>query len=353
MSLLLIMLIPLAIPFIAKVIWAHSICWKEFGLHVGAMVILIVICYFAGTYSATYDTETWSGRVIAKKQVKVSCEHSYECNCINVPTGTKGQTTRVCQTCYDHTHDFDWRVFASYDDYMNIRRINDQGTKEPPRWTAVNINDPMSKNVSFTNYIKAAPDSLFNEQAYCTDLPKPEYPGNIYDYYKVDRALSVGGGINPREWSDKISLMMRQLGPEARANFIVVAVNSKDPRYAEDLRQKWLGGKKNDVILVMGFDNKLLQFARVISWSENKMIHVDLRDSVEEAYKGKPVDADGLLAIVEPSIRKNFRRMIEENYEYLSSEIEPPTWVLITSFILGLILSIGLTWYFHRNQTFN
>ena len=65
------------------------------------------------------------------------------------------------------------------------------------------------------------------------------------------------------------------------------------------------------------------------------------------------MDADGLLAIVEPSIRKNFTRMNEENYEYLSSEIEPPTWVLITSFILGLILSIGLTWYFHRNQTFN
>lgn len=355
MEFLMIFLLPLLVPFISKIFWKHTVCWKEMGVHIGIMLIFCTGIYFASMYSATMDTEIWSGSVSKKKKERVSCEHSYSCNCRQVSSGSgkNRTTTTVCDTCYDHSYDYDWAVYADYGQRVEIRRVDRQGTSEPKRWSEVNIGDPMSDTYTFTNYIKAAPDSLFNEQQYCTALPLPNYPDNIYDYYKIDRALSVGGGLkNPKEWSEKISQMMRKLGPQARANFVLVAVNSKDPRYAEDLRQKWLGGKKNDVILVLGMDQNLLQFARVVSWSENKMIHVDLREGIETAYKGKEIDADGVLAIADKSIRENFRRMKEENYEYLKDEIVPDMTTLIISFILALAASIGLTVFFHKNETF-
>ena len=143
---------------------------------------------------------------------------------------------------------------------------------------------------------------------------------------------------------------MRQLGPQARANFILVAVNTTDTRYAEDLRQHWLGGKKNDVILVLGVNDKVLNWARVVSWSENKMIHVDLRDKIMEAFEGKALEVDGVLAIADKSIRKNFTRMDEEKYEYLKDSIEPPMWMVILSLVLGILASCGLTYFFHKNE---
>jgi len=39
-----------------------------------------------------------------------------------------------------------------------------------------------------------------------------------------------------------------------------------------------------------------------------------------------------------------------KDYEYLKDDIQPPTWVIILAIIIAFGMSIGLTFYFHRNE---
>jgi len=55
--------------------------------------------------------------------------------------------------------------------------------------------------------------------------------------------------------NDSISGNLRTLGRKKQVNVIVVLTEIDDPSYKYSLEAKWLGGNKNDVIIVMGFDD--------------------------------------------------------------------------------------------------
>lgn len=73
---LLSFIIPLILA-IAGFIILGGITWKEFLLQVGAQVLVAGLSAAAIYASNTYDTEIWNGIVTDKKQVRVSCSHSY------------------------------------------------------------------------------------------------------------------------------------------------------------------------------------------------------------------------------------------------------------------------------------
>ena len=52
------------------------------------------------------------------------------------------------------------------------------------------------------------------------------------------------------------------------------------------------------------------------------------------------------------NIEKHYKKMNMEDYEYLKDNIEPPTWVLILAAIVSIGGSIGLTFFFYKNDVF-
>lgn len=352
MTLVALLFLPLLIPFVAKFFFRHTITWIEMGIQLAVILVLVTGCYALSKARAKTDMELVSGEVVKKQQEKVSCSHSYQCRCRTVTRGSgkNTYTTTECDTCYEHSYDYDWAVYADhgmFESRYEIDRVDRQGKSEPPRWTAVQMGEPTASWHEFTNYIQLAPSSLFNEQKYSQDITL-EYP-RIYDYYHVDRALGTAPDL--KDWSRELEHMHKKLGPEAKANLLVVFSNVADPAWSEGLRQKWLGGKKNDVILVLGTPQyPTLSWARVISWSENPMINSKLRDDIELAYQGKPLDGMGVLKIADENIRKHFQRMDVEKYAYLEDDYEPPTWLLIVCTLLGLGAAVGTTWFFHHED---
>lgn len=77
------LLLPLPIiwPLIAKVVWKHTIKWKETALHILAGVLVFSVVYATGLYSESFDTEVLNGQVTGKERQQVSCSHSYSCRC--------------------------------------------------------------------------------------------------------------------------------------------------------------------------------------------------------------------------------------------------------------------------------
>ena len=347
-----ILLIPLFVAWFAKFKFHSTITWKEMGLQMVISIIIVALILVAGTYSKTADTEIWNGRVTKKAPIHVSCEHSYDCMCVDVSTGNKGETMRVCQTCYEHSYDIDWRVYTTIDDF-NIRRIDSQGVKEPPRFKNVVIGEPYAKEKMYTNYIKAVPESIFGEIKNTHPLIGlvPKYP-EVYDYYRINRVQTVGLSIKDvNKWNSELSNVAKDLGASYEVNPIIQFVKTDDPTYQFALEQKWLTGKKNDVIIVFGVKNyPKIDFVRIVGWENEELKHrlrtsLELFDTIDDEYRKYAIGS------IKQNIILYFNRMKMVDYEYLKDQIDP-MWVIVLGFVVAVFLSVGLTWYFHKNDVF-
>jgi hypothetical protein len=345
--LLLLLIVPLGWPFIAKAVWGHEYSFQELALSVVLASALAAGMWGAGRYAQMRDVEIINGAVTGKTRETVSCEHSYSCNCTRDSEGKES-----CSTCYEHFNDYDWILHTSADgEKIEISRVDRQGSSEPPRYSAARIGDPVALEHAHVNYVKAASGSLFHDKGeVLTTLPVPTYPNSVHDYHYVNRVLTVGGVAVPdlAQWNTDIAMVLRELGPKKEVNFVVVFANTDSPTYAQALERAWIGGKKNDVIVVLGTPKyPEIGWVRVLSWTDNQGFKIALRNRLQEL---PTVDREKVMAVLQEETTLNFVRKRMRDFEYLKSEIDPPLWVSILAFILSAAASIGLSIYYSKNE---
>lgn len=346
-----LLLVPIGAFLISK-----QYCWKELAITVAVLFFIsgisALICY----HSNTSDTEIWNGVVTSKSKERVSCSHSYSCNCRNVCTGSGNNRScsQVCDTCYEHINDWDWRVNTSIDESVNIQRIDRRGSDEPPRWTKVRIGEPFSSQRSYTNYIKAAPDTLFRHQGlqekYKVSLP--DYPDDVHDYYRLNRVVLVGSPpiTEAQKWNESLSELNSRIGSQKQVNIILVLSKNKPRDWFYALEEKWVGGKKNDVVLVANLDDTgKPMWVEVMAWTTHPLFKIKLRDSFLELTK---VEKDATISLLEVNILKYHKRKPMADFEYLKASITPSVTQWIVTLILGLLIASGLSWFFHHNEVF-
>ncbi len=350
----LLLLFPLVWPWIMKYKFHKTICWKEMFLQIAIVCGITSIIFIIGVSGKTYDQEIWNGKITKKSQVKVSCWHSYDCMCT---TDSEGYTS--CQTCYEHSHDWAWRVWTNIEDVFHISRVDRRGKKEPPRFTKVKINQPYAAKHHYTNYIKAIPDSLFNELDSTSVIEQfkdkiPNYPLGVYDYHYINRVLPVGVSVkNINKWNYDLSVMLNDLGFLKEVNVVLIMVNEADPNYRYAVENAWLGGKKNDVVVFIGTTNyPEIAWVDVMTWAKNKgneLFHVKLTDALRDL---ETIEKDKVLSTIQAHIKNYYDRPHMSDFEYLARSIVPPMWVIILAIIVSIAGSLGLSYYYHRNRTF-
>lgn len=341
---------------IAFIFFKKTISPKELAIQVFVQIALVSIVIGFMFLTDINDTQVLSSEVVSKKQVKVGCRHSYDCMCYQScsGSGSNQSCSTICQTCYDHSHDFDWEVNSKDLGSVNIDKIDRQGLKTPPRWEQVKIGDPFSRKYSFNNYIKAAPDTLFsisedNMKFFQNKIP--EYPRQIYDYYKTTRVVTVGKvKINHSEWNDKLAEIHKKISPYNHANIIFVITDINDPSYRYALEASWKGGKVNDVIVLIGSPNfPEILWVDVISYGRNKgneLTSIMIRDALIEYGT---VDLTNI-NLVGDIVFKKFDKVNVEDFKYLKSTVELSSGKQIGLGIFSLLLFIGLTIFFHKNE---
>jgi hypothetical protein len=348
-----LILIPLILLIILKMVWRDKFEWTTFAIAFLAVCIISSIGFFGSKSLQTRDVEIINGQVTDKYSRKVSCEHDYKCNC--TPTysrdsnGRRYQSGESCQTCYDHSYDVDWTLKTDIGN-INIRRVNRQGTEEPQRWTVAKIGDPVADTHSYTNYLKGAEQSLFHKKVEVLNpLPVPEYPSDIYDYHYINRTLAVGLTVpDLPKWNRMISEALREVGPKKQANFVVVIAKTGALNYADKVESAWLGGKKNDVIVVIGApEYPKIEWVRILSWSDKQDLKVFLRDAI---YDIGVVDPEKIVPVMVSETSKRFKRKEMKDFEYLDFESQPPMWASATTLIVSLLVSLGGAIYYTNNQ---
>lgn len=287
--------------------------------------------------SQVWDRQIMNGEVTKKYRDTVSCSHSYSCNCHTVTRGSGKDryTTEECDTCYEHRHDYDWVVETTVGN-LDIDRVNRQGDEEPPRFTKVVIGEPASREGTFKNYIKAAPQSLFNNQLLQSPMPEVAYP-NVYDYYRINRVLCVGCTV-PQVIRDRVNLRMnmalKQLGPKRHLNIVVVFTNQPQS-YTQVLQARWVGGKQNDIVVLLNPG----QWSSAFSFSKTTLVNYEMQDSINAVkFEGDYADAlsDAIIAGTKSFVRKHM-----SEYEYLKADIHPSMGAIILCLILNLAFAVG------------
>lgn len=350
-SLLILLLFPLAWPFIAKRIWHSTINWTEMTIQIIGVTFLVTATWQLGIYGKTQDTEIWNGYV-TKKDVKDDWyQTSYCC-----ATDKDGNCTATCYT--DHyTRSYngystvgDW-VFDSIDTTSKSRRNN---FPPPASYTACEIGEPAAREHTYTNYVQAVPESLFNNKdavnLYAGKIPN--YP-RVHSFYKINRVLSVDSKVPGKTISainDQLNDALKTLGANKQVNVVVILTEIDDPSYRYAVENAWLGGEKNDVVIFVGLDGTTITWTDVMTWALNKgneLFHVKMRDGIKDLGT---LSADGLTTTATGLIAKHYDRPQMKDFEYLEEAIDPPTWVIFLSIFLAIGGSIALSVLFHYKE---
>jgi hypothetical protein len=359
---LLLMLIPTAIAIGVLVYFKGKVTFLEFFGQIAVVALILGVAFAIAYESGTSDTEVWNGQVTDKQREEVSCSHSYECNCYYTSeTSCSGtgknrscSTTQVrhCSTCYEHRFDVDWTVKASTGEGVDIDRIDRQGLGMPPRWGAVYLGEPFSSEHTFTNYIKANPESvLLGSKGDLKLFGKliPKYPDNIYDYYKHDPVINEGVQVDAGTWNWLIREVNKVLGPSKQVNVILIFVPTNDRSYMLALKDAWLGGKKNDVDVVIGStDGHTIGFVDVMSWSTNKAMAVDLRNRIQDI--GTLDKRDDIQQAILTTVKAEFVRMHMKDMKWLMRSFQPSGTVMIWLLIISILIEGGLAYWTVTND---
>ena len=315
-------------------------------------VMAVAILFYSGVNSKTTDVQIFNGEVVSKDRIHDSYVESYQCNCRTVTSGSgKDQTsTQVCDTCYRDHFTVSWTCRSNIGD-ITIEHLDElskrvYNTPDPHRYSIIQNGDPVSLSGTYTNWIKAVPDSLFKPlqtaqvQKYAGKLPT--YPDQIYDYYKIDRVLGVGVNIpNIKDWNDRLSNSLRILGPTKQANVVILLTNELDAKYADALRDVWVNGKKNDIVVVMGITdfNQPANWVRVLALTKENIFQVHLRDRLLALPN---ITSAGVIGEIQDETIKTFKRKSMKEFAYLENEILPSEGFMWTMFILVFGFNVGI-----------
>jgi hypothetical protein len=320
---------------IATRIWPHHITWKEGLAMLVIQSLLMGTVYFGSLYGKGYDNQILNGQVTRKYSEHVSCGHSYSCNCRQTcsGSGSSRSCSQTCSTCYEHSYDVDWVVQSTVGS-VDIDRVNRQGTQEPSRWTAVYVGQPFAKESSYYNFIKASPFSVFNRAEIESTVAIPNYPG-VYDYYKINRVIDFQSLYkHDNQLNDLLNEQLKTLGPEKKVNLVVV-FHSLGHFFVEAYKNKNLGGKINDVTVMIDIDKDgTFKAVDVFSWSKEDIVNVKIRDSLLDVGK---YNSEEISKAIASNIKTSYAPRSIKEFEYLEAEVELPDWAVWFLLIFGTL----------------
>ena len=323
----------------------------------------------------TADRETWSGVITSTSHYGRWVEEYEEMHTRQVATGTDkdGHTTYRTEVYYttEHaTHHEHWtanRDFGSYQDESDVEvpvyhqiynkfgaRINETQTQSCTHGGHYDGGDrnmyithnntgyvfPVTTTRSFENRIKAAP-TVFSFSKVPTNINVYPWPDNP-DWMHSDRLLGTASVlVKPYEWD----CMNTRLGPSKKVNVIMVGFGKESMDYGQYQQAKWIGGKKNDIVLCFGggTHNKAADWSYVFGWSESELAKKNLQSILLE----HPIN-DSIIPLIEQEISKNYVIKDWKKFDYIA--IDPPTWSYWVYFIVMILTQGGLYYAFHVNE---
>lgn len=364
--------------FSKKIVWWESSVLSVIG------IVTVVIMHYVAIRGATIDTETWSGQVTDAVYIPEWLEYyEYAVYRTEYYTETESYTdsdgkshTRTVthsREVFDHWesstrfHSKQWYVTDTvngsfsidegrYEDIVHqfgggkqpvigCRTTSDHNSRmlsgDKFDYHAVNKNGfiyPTTATRTWENKVKAAP-SVFRYQKVPENVDVFNYPTNPDKF--ISGRIVGKVGVETFKWDQMNSL----LGPQKLVNVIAVGLEDKPMADTDLIEAKWVGGKKNDIVIVFGGSKNICKptWCRVFGWSESELCKRNL-----ETIVLKHGMTDKTIPFIQEEIKKNYTIFEWSKFDYLTVEV--PLSGYIWLIVAVLITTGGWIWFILLND---
>lgn len=378
-----LLIIPIIITIVLYFKFKHEVVWWEYLLNFGAALICIFISKAIIEYTQASDEEYWGAwttevRYYEDWNERVSCRHPKYCQRYNAckRRDSKGHCvggTETYQCGYKHLYDVDYhpeywilhhsdggtirvskseynRIVNKFEvtpKYVDLHR--DYHTNDGDMYKATWPGDDHTLEAVITTH-RYENRVRVSSSSYAIKKPSKE----IFDQYKLyDYAPVYDGfkqkviqGYNDPVAEKSFQILNAKLGHKKQFKAYVLVFKNA-PRqaglYQED---QWEGGNKNELNITIGIDNENnVKWCHVFSWTDKRDIVVNTRTLVESQDKLNLLELAGFLW---PQVETNWKRKSFADFEYLT--IEPSTTSLVISFIITLLVNLGVALFVIAND---
>lgn len=352
----------------------NTIVWGEWLGGAAAAFVIAGVMHFVAIRGMTDDIETWSGHITKVSHHPEWVEHWVETHRETHTTGSgknKQTYTRTWTTDEYDTHSEHWiahRDFGSLTDEIQIEESifislskkfggrvftdgqqslnHSNGRKYKGDRNIYSVNNdkgyisPVTFNKRFENRVKATP-TVFSFVTVPTNINVHPWPVND-DWMKSDRLLGTASILVD---TYKFDCMNSLLGPRKKVNVIMVGFVNEGPEYGQWQQAKWIGGKKNDLVLCFGgaSTKKKADWSYVFGWTENELV----KKNIQSILMNNPINND-ILPLITEEINQNYTIKDWSKFDYIT--IQPPVWSYWVYIILLGITQTGLYIWFHSNE---
>jgi hypothetical protein len=363
------------LPLIGGLIfWVKSkriTLWEWLVAVIGGLLLTgaLHLCVVRGM---TADTETWSGQLTSATFYPEWVEE-YEVAIYRTEyhtvTDSEGNTHEESEQVFDHyetryrTHSEEWdakdslRIFEfgiSRSQFLEISanfggaETRDGGKSgfysgDPNIYVAENKTRyiyPTTDTRTFVNKVKAAP-SVFSFVPVPTNIPVLDYPKNPDGWNDSDRLRGTAKDAVPiLEWDR----MNSRLGPTKKVNVIACGFpKGTSTEMGNWQESKYVGGRKNDLVICYAGDNRKPEWVKVFGWTEK----FDCKRGLESLILEKGLSIQSL-PLIEGNIRKTYTIKDWKKFDYLV--VEPPPWAYAAVVIVMLAFQAGWWIYSTTNR---
>lgn len=369
-------LIALFPMLVAAFLWIFSkkvVIWETLGITaVGFLTAIIFQCF--ATSGMMDDVETWSGRVttamnytpwkeaydkeIYRDEVYYTYEDEYKTDSKGnrKKTGNKKKVKHTREV-FDHLeartrwHSESWSAQDTLTGSYGIdqTRYTDilkkfGGVTQPVKgdrstWgirernsrmiegdqndyqviNKTNFVYPVNATKKWENKIKACP-SVFSFEPVPEKMEVIPYPDN-FDKFSSGRLVGQTGVLKLEEWDR----MNAELNPHKKVNVIAVGFGpGSGEMAAEHLQAKWVGGKKNDLVIAFGggTSQNAPTWVKVFGWTNRELVKQNLQSLILK----KGINNE-ILPEIKAEIEKNYEIKNWRDFDYLTVEIPFSRWM--------------------------
>lgn len=372
--------------YLAK-FWEAKMVWWEFLIAIVPTILCIVIFKYSSESMVVKDVETW-GNVLTQAHYyedwdeEVPCRHEIPCSHTKYCEDSDGKEyscgTQHSNDGYYHSYDVDYHsaYWEAIDDENNIHSISESQYRDfvkrwgnKPYFTDLhrdyhsNDGDKWSVNwpSTYETHEFIASEHIWVNKIAKTDnslrLPSVtkeeiqhyrifEYP-KIVPWKKMPGILADSGIYVSQEAQKKINWLNGSLGHKKEVRVWVLIFKNQTSESAYKQECLWQRGKQNEFTICISVDDTMkIQWASVFSWTDAELLKVEVRNylQLEQKKLNLPVFIDVLYDKIDKQyIRKDF-----EQFNYLT--VETPTWAVITTFVITILVNIGLGFWCVSNE---
>lgn len=200
---------------------------------------------------------------------------------------------------------------------------------------------PTNGTFHWVNKIKASPSTF--------SFPKVPATIKVYDYPENPSAFESGRLLGSASLIDLFELdrMNARLGPTKKVNVILIGFNAQDASIAEWQKAKWIGGKKNDLVICWGGSNSHPTWVQVFGWSDSEFC----KRNIETILLDNGINTNNL-NLIETEIQKNYKIKDWKMFDYIT--VKSPMWCIYTYLIVMVVGQISFwiwaEWYGEQNH---